>query len=63
MSSNKTLVKQVVAIRRKPDMTRKEFLDHHYQVHGSISDGPEDSDIKPQSAKTLYVLQNKRNDS
>lgn len=31
-------VKLVSALRRKPNMTRKEFLDYHFQEHGKISD-------------------------
>lgn len=51
MSSNENLIKQVVSIRRKPDMTRKEFLDHHFRIHGFISDEPGDPDHKPQSVE------------
>ncbi|KAJ9640109.1 hypothetical protein H2199_006343 [Coniosporium tulheliwenetii] len=28
-------------------MTRKEYFDYHYQVHGSKSDAPSDNEIKP----------------
>lgn len=51
MFSNENLIKQVVAIRRKPDMTRKEFLDHHFRIHGAISDEPKNANHKPQSVK------------
>ncbi|CAI7667536.1 unnamed protein product [Penicillium manginii] len=40
MSVKEKSIKRIVAIRRKPDMTRKEFLIHHFQVHGKISDSP-----------------------
>ncbi|KAF4335204.1 hypothetical protein FBEOM_10948 [Fusarium beomiforme] len=43
-------IKQIAAGRRKPNMTRKEFFDHRFRIHGSISDGIEDKDQKP-----LYV--------
>ncbi|RBQ77170.1 hypothetical protein FVER14953_13930 [Fusarium verticillioides] len=33
-------LKQVVAIRRKPGLTRQEFFDYHFQVHGRLSHGP-----------------------
>ena len=41
-------IKQLATGRRKPDMTRKEYFDHRYQVHGYLSDMPEDADEKPQ---------------
>lgn len=40
-------IKQIAAGRRKPNMTRKEFFDHRFRIHGSISDGTEDKDQKP----------------
>ncbi|KAB2577873.1 Dimeric alpha-beta barrel [Lasiodiplodia theobromae] len=46
-TSRYPLIKQIAATRRKPDMTHKEFLDYHYQVHGSIADAPEDPNLKP----------------
>ncbi|KAG5751490.1 hypothetical protein H9Q70_005856 [Fusarium xylarioides] len=33
-------IKQIVAIRRKPGLTRQEFFDYHFQVHGRLSQGP-----------------------
>ncbi|KAF4338893.1 hypothetical protein FBEOM_7199 [Fusarium beomiforme] len=33
-------IKQIVAIRRKPGLTRQEFFDYHFQVHGNLSQGP-----------------------
>jgi hypothetical protein len=33
-------VKQVATIRRRANMTRREFHDYHFQVHGALSTGP-----------------------
>lgn len=44
-------LKQIACIRRKANLTRTEFFNYHFQVHGSISDEPTDVDQKPQ-----YVL-------
>ncbi|KAH7247577.1 uncharacterized protein BKA55DRAFT_739534 [Fusarium redolens] len=33
-------IKQIVAVRRSPGLTRQEFFDYHFQVHGRISTGP-----------------------
>ncbi|KAF5978728.1 hypothetical protein FBULB1_6045 [Fusarium bulbicola] len=40
-------IKQVAAGRRKSNMTRKEYFDHVFRIHGSISDAVEDKDQKP----------------
>ncbi|KAJ5776306.1 uncharacterized protein N7511_001317 [Penicillium nucicola] len=32
-------IKQLIVLRRKAGMTRQEFFDYHYQVHGAISTG------------------------
>ncbi|RBQ78508.1 hypothetical protein FVER14953_07697 [Fusarium verticillioides] len=40
-------IKQIATGRRKPNMTRKEFFDHRFRIHGSISDATEDKDQKP----------------
>lgn len=40
-------IKQIAAGRRKPNMTRKEFFDHRFRIHGSLSDAIEDKDQKP----------------
>ncbi|KAG5797857.1 hypothetical protein H9Q69_003085 [Fusarium xylarioides] len=40
-------IKQIATGRRKPNMTRKEFFDHRFRIHGSISDAIEDKDQKP----------------
>ncbi|KAF2659345.1 hypothetical protein K491DRAFT_622863 [Lophiostoma macrostomum CBS 122681] len=40
-------LKQVACLRRKAALTRKEFFDHHFQVHGAISDKPDDPNDKP----------------
>lgn len=42
------LVKQICAIRRKPGLTCKEYLDHRFHIHGAITDGFEEKDEKPQ---------------
>ncbi|KAF5537536.1 Opine oxidase subunit B [Fusarium mexicanum] len=39
-------IKQIVAIRRKPGLTRQEFFDYHFQVHGKLSQGPS-PDVTP----------------
>lgn len=46
--SSEPQVKQIVAIRRKPNLTRKEYLDYRFRVHGAITDGSENKDQKPQ---------------
>ncbi|CAG7565359.1 unnamed protein product [Fusarium equiseti] len=33
-------IKQIVAVRRKPGLTRQEFFDYHFQVHGKIGQAP-----------------------
>ncbi|KAJ4362826.1 hypothetical protein N0V95_001200 [Ascochyta clinopodiicola] len=40
-------LKQIACLRRKSNLTRKEFFDYHFQVHGSISDTPSSPDEKP----------------
>ncbi|KAJ4399547.1 hypothetical protein N0V91_009372 [Didymella pomorum] len=40
-------LKQIACLRRKSNLTRKEFFDYHFQVHGSMSDEPSDADQKP----------------
>ncbi|KAF3036327.1 hypothetical protein E8E12_006269 [Didymella heteroderae] len=47
MSSSAPQLKQIACLRRKSNLTRKEFFDYHFQVHGSISDEPSDADQKP----------------
>ncbi|RAH43372.1 uncharacterized protein BO95DRAFT_368769 [Aspergillus brunneoviolaceus CBS 621.78] len=56
MSANDNFIKQIVAVRRKPDMTRKEFLNHRFQVPGTISDAPEDPDIKPEWSSLIHLF-------
>ncbi|KAF3007669.1 hypothetical protein E8E13_009054 [Curvularia kusanoi] len=41
------LLKQIACIRRKSNLTRKEFFDYHFRVHGSLSDKPEELNDKP----------------
>lgn len=38
---NMTTIKQLIVLRRKAGLTRKEFFDYHYQEHGKISTGPD----------------------
>ncbi|KAF4442967.1 hypothetical protein F53441_11611 [Fusarium austroafricanum] len=33
-------IKQIVAVRRRGGLTRKEFFDYHFQVHGKLTQGP-----------------------
>ncbi|KZM22223.1 uncharacterized protein EKO05_0002069 [Ascochyta rabiei] len=40
-------LKQIACLRRKSNLTRKEFFDYHFQVHGSLSDTPSSPDEKP----------------
>ncbi|KAJ4356860.1 uncharacterized protein N0V89_004897 [Didymosphaeria variabile] len=48
MSSHKTShLKQIACLRRKANLTRKEFFDHHFQIHGAISDKPNSPNEKP----------------
>jgi hypothetical protein len=44
MTSTQPILKQIAAIRRKAGLTRQEFFDHHFQIHGTLSDG---GDQKP----------------
>lgn len=44
------MIKQIASSRRRPGMTRREYLDHHFRVHGAIADGAEDRDARPQYA-------------
>ncbi|EKG17707.1 Dimeric alpha-beta barrel [Macrophomina phaseolina MS6] len=37
-------------------MTRREFLDYHYQVHGAIADSPEDPSLKPHKYYQQHVF-------
>jgi hypothetical protein len=46
--NNENFIKNVVGVRRRPNMTRKEFYDHHFRVHGYLSDAPDDKSVKPQ---------------
>ncbi|CVL01393.1 uncharacterized protein FPRN_11606 [Fusarium proliferatum] len=39
-------IKQIIAVRRKPGLTRQEFFDYHFQVHGKLSQAPS-PDITP----------------
>ncbi|KAJ0416227.1 hypothetical protein BJY00DRAFT_317113 [Aspergillus carlsbadensis] len=54
--NNEDFVKNIVGVRRRPNMTRKEFYDHHYRVHGYLSDYPEDKDIKPHKYMQTHVF-------
>jgi hypothetical protein len=35
------MIKQITSSRRRPGMTRREYFDYRFQVHGSIADGGE----------------------
>lgn len=50
------LIKIVCILRRKPNMTRKEFLDYHFQKHGEISDSPESLDDKPHKYRQYHIF-------
>ncbi|KAK1991599.1 hypothetical protein LX36DRAFT_646107 [Colletotrichum falcatum] len=41
------LIKQIATGRRKPDMTRKEYFDHRFRIHGHLSDDNENENEKP----------------
>ncbi|KAL4993521.1 hypothetical protein BDV10DRAFT_198272 [Aspergillus recurvatus] len=49
------MIKQLVAVRRKAGMTREEFLNYHYQVHGSLSTGPSPSETPLKYFQTHFV--------
>ncbi|GMF13222.1 unnamed protein product [Phytophthora lilii] len=49
-------VKLVTFLRRKPNMTRKEFMDYHFQQHGKLSDSPESLDEKPQKYRQYHIF-------
>lgn len=49
-------IKQIAAGRRKPNMTRKEYFDHRFRIHGSLSDGTENKDDKPQYVNLNFLL-------
>lgn len=55
------LIKQICAIRRKPGLTRKEYFDYRYQIHGAMTGEPEDKNEKPlyESYYHLMKLTNK----
>jgi hypothetical protein len=46
-------IKQIACGRRKPNMTRKEYNDHRFRVHGALSDAEEAS---PQYTVHLVFL-------
>jgi hypothetical protein len=48
-------IKQIACVRRKPNMTRKEYNDHRFRVHGALSDAEEAS---PQYTVHLVFLPN-----
>lgn len=48
MATSTGIIKQIATGRRKPGLTRKEFFDHRFQIHGSISDAVDDKNQKPQ---------------
>ncbi|KAF3398548.1 hypothetical protein F1880_005729 [Penicillium rolfsii] len=54
--NNEDYIKNIVGIRRRPNMTRKEFYDHHFRVHGYLSDAPQDKNIKPHKYMQTHVF-------
>lgn len=50
------LIKQICAIRRKPGLTRKEYMDYRYRIHGAIVDAPENKDEKPQYESYCHAM-------
>ncbi|GMF12516.1 unnamed protein product [Phytophthora lilii] len=54
--ADQDLVKVVTLLRRKPNMTRKEFLDYHFQEHGSISDVPDSLNEKPYKYRQYHIF-------
>jgi hypothetical protein len=55
-SADHELIKIVSILRRKPNMTRKEYLDYHFQKHGKISDSPESLDDKPHKYRQYHIF-------
>ncbi|KAG9571420.1 hypothetical protein KCU71_g224, partial [Aureobasidium melanogenum] len=53
MTSAQPILKQIAAIRRKAGLTRQEFFDHHFQIHGTLSDG---GDQKPAKYVQTHVF-------
>ncbi|KAL4894161.1 hypothetical protein BDV59DRAFT_207215 [Aspergillus ambiguus] len=49
------IVELLVALRRKAGMMREEFLNYHYQVHGSLSTGPSPSGAPLKYFQTHFV--------
>ncbi|UZJ55691.1 hypothetical protein CBS101457_005011 [Exobasidium rhododendri] len=35
-----SMLKQIAVVRRRAGLSRKEFFDYHFQVHGALSSGP-----------------------
>lgn len=56
VTSDDDLVKLVTVLRRKPYMTRKEFLDYHFQEHGKLSDEPTSLDEKPTKYRQYHIF-------
>ncbi|CAK7207780.1 hypothetical protein SEUCBS139899_010593 [Sporothrix eucalyptigena] len=50
------MIKQIASSRRKPGLTRREYLDYHFKVHGAIADGTDDRDAKPEKYLQTHVF-------
>ncbi|GKZ88086.1 hypothetical protein CBS147343_8090 [Aspergillus niger] len=49
------IIKQLIALRRKAGMTKDEFFDYHYQVHGALSTGPSPSETPLKYFQTHFL--------
>ncbi|OJJ71736.1 hypothetical protein ASPBRDRAFT_125903 [Aspergillus brasiliensis CBS 101740] len=49
------IIKQLIALRRKAGMTRDEFFDYHYRVHGALSTGPSPSETPLKYFQTHFL--------
>ncbi|PYH72187.1 EthD domain-containing protein [Aspergillus vadensis CBS 113365] len=49
------IIKQLIALRRKAGLTREEFFDYHYQVHGALSKGPSPSETPLKYFQTHFL--------
>ncbi|GLA66482.1 hypothetical protein AtubIFM54640_009060 [Aspergillus tubingensis] len=49
------IIKQLIALRRKAGLTREEFFDYHYRVHGALSKGPSPSETPLKYFQTHFL--------
>ncbi|KAL1903218.1 hypothetical protein Sste5346_000503 [Sporothrix stenoceras] len=56
MASNSAMIKQIASSRRKPGMTRREYLDYHFRVHGALADDIDDRNAKPEKYLQTHVF-------